>query len=86
VTQGRLEHEAWVTLIAEPGATPQTLSPLARRVVDHVRTKLDEEGCDFRLNLDVTGGVGYAEVHFRSLTRKEPDRGDRDAGAPASQR
>jgi hypothetical protein len=40
------------------------------RVVEYVRSKLQEEGYDFELNLDDTGGVGYAEVHFRTLTKK----------------
>ena len=32
--------------------------------------RLAEEGYDFELNLDETGGVAYAEVHFKTLTRK----------------
>jgi hypothetical protein len=28
------------------------------------------EGYDFELNLDETGGVAYAEVHFKTLTKK----------------
>jgi hypothetical protein len=68
----RDQREAWVTLLAEPDKTRAELSPLARRVIDHVRQKLSEEGYDFELNLDETGGVAYAEVHFRSLTRKAP--------------
>jgi hypothetical protein len=39
-------------------------------VIEHVRRKLDEEGYDFELNLDETGGVAYAEVHFKTLTKK----------------
>jgi hypothetical protein len=35
-----------------------------------VRRSLEEEGYDFEFNLDETGGVAYAEVHFRTLTRK----------------
>jgi hypothetical protein len=41
------------------------------RVVDHVREKLAQDGYDFVINLDETGGVAYAEVHFRTLTRRE---------------
>jgi hypothetical protein len=66
----RNQREAWVTLLAEPDKNRNQLSPLAMRVIDYVRRKLDEEGYDFVLNLDDTGGVAYAEVHFRSLTRK----------------
>lgn len=65
----RDQREAWVTLLAEPDTTKEHLSPLARRVIEYVRRKLDEEGYDFELNLDETGGVAYAEVHFRSLTK-----------------
>jgi hypothetical protein len=39
-------------------------------MVAHVRRALEAEGYDFELNLDETGGVAYAEVHFRTLTRK----------------
>ena len=67
----RDQRDAWVTLLAEPDKTREDLSPLAMRMVDHVRQRLDEEGYDFELNLDETGGVGYAEVHFRTLTKKE---------------
>jgi hypothetical protein len=42
------------------------------RLVDHVRRCLEREGYDFELNLDDTGGVAYAEVHFRTLTKKRP--------------
>jgi hypothetical protein len=42
------------------------------RVVEYVRQKLEDEGYDFELNLDDTGGVAYAEVHFKTLTRKKP--------------
>jgi hypothetical protein len=59
-----------VTLLAEPDKTKDQLSPLALRVVEYVRRKLEEEGYDFDLNLDDTGGVAYAEVHFRTLTKK----------------
>jgi hypothetical protein len=40
------------------------------RMVQHVRRALEDEGYDFELNLDGTGGVAYAEVHFRTLTRR----------------
>ena len=66
----RNQKDAWVTLLAEPDKTKDQLSPAALRVVEHVRRKLDEEGYDFELNLDETGGVAYAEVHFRTLTKK----------------
>jgi len=66
----RGQKDAWVTLLAEPDKTRDQLSPVALQVVDYVRGKLDEEGYDFDLNLDDTGGVAYAEVHFRTLTKK----------------
>ena len=66
----RAQKDAWVTLLAEPGPTKDSLSPLALRMVDHARRTLEKEGYDFELNLDQTGGVAYAEVHFRSLTKK----------------
>ena len=66
----RAQRDAWVIIVAEPDKTRDQLSPLALRVVDHVRRQLEEEGYDFELNLDDTGGVGYAEVHFRTLTKK----------------
>jgi hypothetical protein len=65
----RDQKDAWVTLLAEEGKTRDELSPLALRMVDHVRAKLTEEGYDFELNLDETGGVAYAEVHFRTLKK-----------------
>jgi len=65
----RDQKDAWVTLLAEPGKTRAELSPLAVRVIDHVRLTLEQEGYDFELNLDETGGVAYADVHFRTLTR-----------------
>jgi hypothetical protein len=68
----RNQKDAWVTLLAEPDRTKDTLSPLAMRLVDHVRRCLEREGYDFDLNLDDTGGVAYAEVHFRTLTKKRP--------------
>ena len=40
--------------------------------MNYVRHKLEQEGYDFVLNLDETGGVAYAEVHFRTLTKKRP--------------
>ena len=66
----RDQRDAWVTLLAEPDKTRDELSPLALRMVDHVRDRLDKEGYDFELNLDDTGGVAYAEVHFKTLTKK----------------
>ncbi|GMV20107.1 MAG: hypothetical protein AMXMBFR57_00560 [Acidimicrobiia bacterium] len=66
----RGQREAWVTLLAEPDKTRDQLSPLAMRVVDHVQSKLEQDGYDFVINLDETGGVAYAEVHFRTLARK----------------
>jgi hypothetical protein len=66
----RGQKDAWVTLLAEPNKTRDQLSPLALRVVDYVRGRLEEDGYDFDLNLDDTGGVAYAEVHFRTLTKK----------------
>jgi hypothetical protein len=66
----RGQREAWVTLLAEPDKTRDQLSPLAMRVVEHVMSKLEEDGYDFVINLDETGGVAYAEVHFRTLARK----------------
>ena len=68
----RNQKDAWVTLLAEPGKTRDTLSPLAMRLVDQVRRRLEREGYDFELNLDDTGGIAYAEVHFRTLTKKRP--------------
>ena len=68
----RNQKDAWVTLLAEPDRTKDTLSPLAMRLIDHVRRCLEREGYDFDLNLDDTGGVAYAEVHFRTLTKKRP--------------
>ena len=68
----RNQKDAWVTLLAEPDTTKDTLSPLAMRAVDHVRRRLEREGYDFELNLDDTGGIAYAEVHFRTLTKKRP--------------
>ena len=68
----RNQKDAWVTLLAEPGRTKNTLSRLAMRAVDHVRRCLEREGYDFELNLDDTGGIAYAEAHFRTLTKKRP--------------
>ena len=69
----RDQRDAWVTLLAEPDRTRDELSPLAIRMVDHVRGRLEQEGYDFELNLDETGGVAYAEVHFRTLTKRKPE-------------
>lgn len=66
----RGQREAWVTLLAEPDKTRDDLSPLAMRVIDHVTQKLVADGYDFEVNLDETGGVAYAEAHFKTLTRK----------------
>ena len=66
----RDQRDAWVTLLAEKDKNRDELSALAMRMVDHVRQKLDQEGYDFELNLDDTGGVAYAEVHFKTLTKK----------------
>ncbi len=66
----RGQREAWVTLLAEPDKTRDQLSPLAMRVVEYVTAKLEQDGYDFVINLDETGGVAYAEVHFRTLARK----------------
>jgi len=63
----RGQRDAWVTVLAEEGAD---LSPLAMRMAEHVRERLEAEGYDFELNLDETGGASYVEVHFRTLTRK----------------
>jgi hypothetical protein len=67
----RDQRDAWVTLLAEPDKTRDELSPLALRVVDFVRQSLEKDGYDFELNLDDTGGVAYAEVHFKTLTKKD---------------
>ena len=67
----RDQRDAWVTLLAEPDRTRDQLSPLAMRVVAYVRRKLGEDGYDFELNLDDTGGVAYAELHFKTLTKKD---------------
>jgi len=66
----RNQRDAWVTLLAEPDKHKHQLSATAMKVVEYVRRKLKEEGYDFELNLDETGGVAYAEVHFRTLTKK----------------
>ena len=78
----RDQAEAWVTLLAELGKSRDELSPLAMRVVRYVRRRLEEDGYDFALNLDETGGVAYAEVHFRSLTKQGGRHKPRAAGAP----
>ena len=67
----RAQRDAWVTVLAEPDKTRKELSPLAMRMVKHLRERLDAEGYDFELNLDDTGGVAYAEVHFKTLNRKD---------------
>jgi hypothetical protein len=67
----RGQRDAWVTILAEKDRTKDDLSSLAMRMVTHVRASLERDGYDFELNLDDTGGVAYAEVHFLSLTKKE---------------
>ena len=67
----RGQKDAWVTILAEKDRSKNDLSPLAMRMVKHVRASLEREGYDFELNLDDTGGVAYAEVHFLTLTKKE---------------
>lgn len=66
----RNQRDAWVTILAEPDKKKDELSDLAMRMVRQVRRRLEEDGYDFELNLDDTGGVAYAEVHFKTLTRK----------------
>jgi hypothetical protein len=66
----RNQRDAWVTLLAEADKSRDQLSPLARRVVEHVQRRLVEDGYDVEVNVDETGGVAYAEVHFKTLTRK----------------
>ena len=66
----RAQRDAWVTVLAEPDKTHKELSPLAMRMVKYLRERLDAEGYDFELNLDDTGGVAYAEVHFKTLNRR----------------
>lgn len=77
----RSQREAWVILLAEADKTKDQLSPLALDVVNYVRGRLDEEGYDFEINLDDTGGVAYAELHFKTLTKRgSPASGDRAIG------
>jgi hypothetical protein len=71
---GRDQRDAWVTVLAEPDSANHELSPLAMRMVAHLRERLGQEGYDFELNLDHTGGVAYAEVHFRTLTKRTASR------------
>ena len=66
----RNQRDAWVTLLAEDDEAKKGLGPLAMRMVEHVKRALTEEGYDFEINLDDTGGASYAEVHFRTLTKK----------------
>ena len=66
----RGQRDAWVTILAEPAAHKDELGPLAMRMVDHVSQRLAAEDYDFELHLDHTGGVAYAEVHFRTLKKK----------------
>ena len=67
----RNQRDAWVTLLAERDKSKDQLSPLAKRVIEHVQTRLIEDGYDVEVNVDETGGVAYAEVHFKTLTRKQ---------------
>jgi hypothetical protein len=67
----RDQRDAWVTVLAEPDKNRHELSPLAMRMVEFLQERLTEEGYDFELNLDDTGGVAYAEVHFKTLTRSQ---------------
>jgi hypothetical protein len=66
----RGQRDAWVTVLAEPDNDSHELSALGKRMVGHIRRQLDAEGYDFELNTDHTGGVVYAEVHFKTLTKK----------------
>lgn len=66
----RNQKDAWVTLLAEPHRTPAELSPLARTIIEYVRQRLKDDGYDFEINVDQTGGVAFAEVHFLTLTRR----------------
>ena len=66
----RDQRDAWVTLLAEPDKKRDELSPLAMRIVKYVTRELQQEGYDFEINFDETGGVAYAEVHFKSLTKR----------------
>lgn len=66
----RNQRDAWVTLLAERDKSKDQLSPLAKRVIEHVRQRLVDDGYDVEVNVDETGGVAYAEVHFKTLTRK----------------
>jgi len=66
----RNQRDAWVTLLAEKDKSKDQLSPLAKRVIEHVQMRLIEDGYDVEVNVDETGGVAYAEVHFKTLTRK----------------
>ena len=75
----RDQKDAWVTVLAEADKTKDELSPLAKRMAAYLRGKLADEGYDFELNLDETGGVAYVEVHFRSLTKKPPTRRSAEA-------
>jgi hypothetical protein len=79
----RDQRDAWVTVLAEEDRTRDQLSPLAMRMVEYLRERLEQEGYDFELNLDDTGGVAYAEVHFKTLTKKTepPQKTAHDADA-----
>lgn len=66
----RNQRDAWVTLLAEPEETTDDLSPIAKRVIAFVQRRLEEDGYDAEVNVDTTGGVAYAEVHFRTLNKR----------------
>lgn len=76
----RDQLDAWVTLLAEPDKSADQLSDVAQSIIAFVRQRLTEDGYDFELNVDETGGVAYAEVHFRTLTRAPRARKSRSAG------
>ena len=64
------QRDAWVTILAEADKAKDQLSPIAMRVVEYVRARLAEDGYDFEILFDETGGVAYVEVHFKTLTRR----------------
>jgi len=67
----RDQRDAWVTLLAEPDKKRDQLSTRAMGVVHYVERELAREGYDFEINFDETGGVAYAEVHFKTLKKKD---------------
>ena len=66
----RGQRDAWVTLLAEPDRTegPAQHARDARRRIRPGKARGGR--LRFELNLDETGGVAYAEVHFRTLERR----------------